>query len=129
MTKILHILILISVSRLLHGQTTTDKLDRDSLVKFSFECKGKKKTFKIPAGHLSPKYSDHQAGKLITINYPDSSYIKILCGTYALLLSDNNTDLNERKEYVDDMTIVYEYVKNERLKYFKKSFDKIAKGK
>ena len=132
MKKTFSILIFISFSRLLIGQTQIEKPDRDSLVKFSFECNGKKRTYKVPCGHLNPKYSeDHHGWRLITLNYPDSSFINILCGKYSLLLSDNyrGEDYFERKEYVDHLTIVYEFVKKDRLKYFEKSFNKIAKNK
>lgn len=114
-----------------YGQTQIEKPDKDSLVKFRFDCKEKTKIFKIPCGYLTPKYSEHEKGPLITINYPDSSHIKILCGTYSLLLSDNyrGEGFFERKEYIDNMTIIYEFVKKERIKYFEKSFNKIAKSK
>lgn len=103
-------------------------IHKDSLVPVTFKCKGVDKTIKVPAGHKKPYHNNYEEGSIITISYPDSSYIAIICGSNAELnLKDENTNLHGRKIYSDGLTIIYEHVRDKNLKYFERAFSKLEK--
>lgn len=101
----------------------------DSLTNYSFNCLGSKLKIHVPCNYLRTDYFQYTEGQILTIHYPDSSSITILCGTQAdLSIEDNKTkELYDKKVIVKGYQITYENVPEKRLRLFNTAFELMNK--
>ncbi len=98
---------------------------KDSLTNYSFNCFGNKLKIHVPCNYLRTNYFQYTEGEILTIHYPDSSTISILCGTEAdLSIPDNKTKgLHHKKVIVKGYQLSYENVPEEKLQLFNNAFE------
>ena len=98
---------------------------KDSLTNYTFNCLGNDLNIHIPCNYLRTDFFQYTEGRILTIHYPDSSTISILCGTEANinLPGDNTKGYYFKKVVVKDYQIAYENVPGQKLRLFNKAFD------
>tara|TARA_R110000764_G_C10986658_1_gene380877 strand:+ start:1143 stop:1517 length:375 start_codon:yes stop_codon:yes gene_type:complete len=98
-----------------------------SFSEYSIEdCLGKSKAFKLPSGWIKTKSSNvSYHGFVELIQYPDSSYVMILCAHQTEISPDFNIarGLNSRSEKINGTTIIYNDVPGERKAEFDFAFE------
>jgi hypothetical protein len=102
---------------------------QDSLTNYSFECLGNRLEIHLPCYYLRTEYLQYTEGQILTIFYPDSSTISILCGTQANLSIDEKKT-NERyskKVVVSGYQFTYTNVPKNKMHIFNKAFDLLNK--
>jgi hypothetical protein len=79
----------------------------------------------VPCNYLRTDYFQYTEGEILTITYPDSSTIEILCGTQAdISIEDNETNgLHHKKVTVKGYQLIYENVPEQKLRLFNAAFD------
>jgi hypothetical protein len=97
----------------------------EGLESFSLACLEKQLNIHIPCNRLRTEYFQYTEGEIVTIVYPDSSRISILCGTQAdLSLSDKEASGRyQKKIVVKGYQLTYEDVSEARLPIFEKAFE------
>jgi hypothetical protein len=97
----------------------------DSLISYSFDCLGNKLKIHVPCNYLRTDYLQYTEGEILTIHYPDSSTICILCGADAdLSITDNKTkELYSKKVIVKGYQVTYENVPEQKLQLFNNAFE------
>jgi hypothetical protein len=100
-----------------------DSFNQERLVDFTLNCHNTT-ILKIPEGYIWTDTSRYVEGHIVTVIYPDSSYISILCGANAELNlpSEQIKELYYRKKKFKGITILYQRVTPIRKKTFDKFF-------
>ena len=112
--------------RLAKVEYTSNRLMcRDSLTEYFFNCLGRKLKIHIPCNYLRTHHFPYTEGEILTITYPDSSSIGILCGSQAnLSIQDNKTKgLNYKKVIVKGYQVIYQNVPGQKLRLFNSAFE------
>lgn len=101
------------------------KICKDSLTNYSFNCLGSNLKIHVPCNYLRTDYFQYTEGQILTITYPDSSTIEILCGTQAdISIQDNKTEgLFYKKVIVKGYQVIYENVPGHKLQLFNNAFE------
>lgn len=101
----------------------------DSLTDYSFDCLGARLKIHVPCYYLRTDYLEYTEGQILTIHYPDSSSISILCGSLAdLSIEDHKADgLFSKKVIVNGYQITYSNVPKRRLILFNTAFELLKK--
>ncbi len=99
---------------------------KDSLSNFSVPCLGE---IPVPCNYLRIDYFQYTEGQILTIHYPDSSTISILCGSNANInIPENKTkNLHHKKVIIKGYQITYENVPEQRLRLFNYAFELLNK--
>jgi len=98
---------------------------RDSLITYSFNCRGNDLKIHVPCNYLRTDYFQYTEGEILTIHYPDSSTISILCGADAdLSITHNKTkEVYSKKVIVKGYQVTYENVPEQKLQLFNNAFE------
>lgn len=98
---------------------------KDSLTVYSFDCLGSKLKIHVPCNYLRTDYLQYTEGQILTIHYPDSSNIGILCGTQANIgIQENkNRGLHYKKVIIRGYQVIYANVPEQKLRLFNKAFE------
>ncbi|MEO6547732.1 MAG: hypothetical protein ABIN94_07015 [Ferruginibacter sp.] len=98
---------------------------RDSLINYSFDCLGSKLKIHVPFNYSHIDYFQYTEGQILTIRYPDSSSISILCGTQAnISIQESKTKgLHYKKVIVKGYQVIYENVPGQKLRLFNNAFE------
>ena len=101
----------------------------DSLTDYSFNCLGKELKIHVPCNYLRTDYFQYTEGQILTIHYPDSSTIGILCGTQAnISIQDNKIEgLHYKKVIVKGYQVIYQNVPRQKLRLFNYAFELLNK--
>jgi len=94
------------------------------------DCLGKSKSFKLPSGWIKTKsHNVNYHGFVELIQYPDSSYVTILCAQQTEINPDFNIakGLHSRSEKINGTTIIYNNVTGERKAEFDYAFSSMKK--
>ncbi len=96
----------------------------DSLISYSFDCLGNKLKIHVPCNYLRTDYLQYTEGEILTIHYPDSSTISILCGTMAEISTEENKTkgLYNKNIIVKGYQITYADVPEQKLQLFNNAF-------
>lgn len=83
----------------------------------------------MPCNYLRTAYLQYTEGQILTIHYPDSSYIRILCDDMTTLCNEDNetNDLHHKKVIVKGYQITYDNVPEQKLQIFNKAFELLNK--
>lgn len=83
----------------------------------------------MPCNYLWTDYFQYTEGQILTIHYPDSSTISILCGYEAILsIQDNKTEgLHYKKVIVKGYQVTYANVPGQKLRLFNNAFELLNK--
>ena len=105
------------------------KTCKDSLTNYSFDCDGSSLKIHVPCNYLRTSYFQYAEGEILTIHYPDSSIINILCGSNAdISIEDNkNNGLHHKKVIVKGYQITYANVPGQKLRLFNNAFELLNK--
>lgn len=97
---------------------------KDSLTNYSFDCGGSWLKIHVPCNYLRTAYLQYVEGEILTIHYPDSSIINILCGELTTLSipEHKNNGLHHKKVTVKGYQITYANVPEKRLRLFNTAF-------
>jgi hypothetical protein len=98
----------------------------DSLTEYFIDhCDGRKLKLHVPCNFLKTEYFQYTEGEILSIHYPDSSQISILCGSLTTLsVSDKkNNGRYDKKVTIQGFQICYYDVPRHRLELFNKAFD------
>jgi hypothetical protein len=101
----------------------------DSLTDYSFNCLGNELKIHVPCNYLRTDYFQYTEGQILTIHYPDSSTISILCGYEASLsIQDNKIKgLYYKKVIVKGYNVTYANVPGQKLRLFNTAFELLDK--
>jgi len=101
----------------------------DSLTNYFFSCLGKELKIHVPCNYIQTDYFQYTEGEILTIHYPDSSTISILCATQAnLSIQDNKTKgLHSKKVIVKGHQITYANVPGQKVRLFNNAFELLNK--
>lgn len=94
------------------------------------DCLGKPKSFKLPSGWIKTKSENvNYHGFVEFIQYPDSSYVTILCAHQTEINPDFDITkgLHSRSEKINGTTIIYNNVNGERKAEFDAAFELMKK--
>jgi len=94
------------------------------------DCLGKSKSFQLPSGWIRTKSENvNYHGFVEFIQYPDSSYVTILCAHQTEINPDFEItkDLHSRSEKINGTTIIYNNVNGERKAEFDAAFESMKK--
>ena len=82
---------------------------------------------RVPCNYLRTDVFWYTEGNILTIAYPDSSSIRILCGSNATIelkeLSERNSKLFYKKVNVKGHELIYEDVPKNMVRIFDRAFD------
>ena len=99
------------------------------LSELQFDCYGANAKVQIPSGFGKPYYNWYEEGYILTVEYPDKSYVSILCGGNAVLQIPKKLKKGSyyRREYSakSHFTITYNKVPEEKLAVFNYVFDSL----
>ena len=103
----------------------TSEISEDSLTKYPLDCDGKKLEIHVPFNYLRTDYFEYTEGLILAIIYPDSSSIRILCGSNAeISIRDTKIEgLHYKKVNVKGYQVIYEDVQGQKLRVFDKAFE------
>jgi len=78
----------------------------------------------VPCNYLRTDYLQYTEGEILTIHYPDSSTISILCGTMAEISTEENKTkgLYNKNIIVKGYQITYADVPEQKLQLFNNAF-------
>jgi hypothetical protein len=101
------------------------KTCKDSLTNYSFDCDGSWQKIHVPCNYLRTDYLQYIEGQILTIHYPDSSTISILCGSNMDIgITDNKTKgLHYKKVIIKGYQLIYEDVPRQKLRLFNNAFE------
>lgn len=90
-----------------------------------FNCHGKTKSFVLPEGWVKTQTYHNGHGYIELIEYPDQSYIMILCAFTTEISTNSNigNDLFSRTETINGSTIIYDDVTIHRKSEFDHAFN------
>lgn len=119
MTKYILIFVMVMSAMVMWSQTCID-----SLTKYSFDCMGSKIKIHVPCDYIRIDTFQYTEGEILTIVYPDSSNIMILCGAEAniSIREDKALELYYKKVIVKGYQLIYDSVPKNKLHLFDKAF-------
>jgi hypothetical protein len=94
-------------------------------INYSFDCDGSWQKIHVPCNYLRTDYLQYIEGQILTIHYPDSSTISILCGSNMDIgITDNKTKgLHYKKVIIKGYQLIYEDVPRQKLRLFNNAFE------